>query len=330
MRPVVNVVQIGLGPIGLGVTKTVLSRGGLHLIGAVDLDPAKIGRDVGALAGLDDCGLAVSGDLEQALTRAADVAIVTTSSRLLDVADTLRCCIDAGCHVVSTCEELVYPWRTSPELAREIDTHAQSAGVAVLGTGVNPGFLMDVLPALLTGVCTVVRWIRVKRFQDAGTRRQSFQDKVGAGLDIEEFRRRQQAGQIGHVGFTESIHLIDDSLGLGVMRVTESIAPVLAAVSSNGRDAGRVLGVKQLAIGYRNDAPVIELELQAYVGHPDPRDTVTIRGKPDATWTVSGGINGDVATCAMTVNAVAAVRHARPGLRTMRDIPPITGFQTSG
>lgn len=324
-----NVVQIGLGPIGLGVAQIVLGRGGINLIGAVDLDPAKIGHDVGALAGGEECGVAVSGDLDKILNHDTDVAIVTTSSRLVDVADTLRHCIDAGRHVVSTCEELAYPWRTAPDLAARIDAQAQSAGVAILGTGVNPGFLMDILPALLSGVCSEVRGIRVERFQDAGTRRQSFQAKLGVGLNLDEFHRRQQAGQIGHVGFAESIHLIADSLGLGVVRVTESIEPVPAAASSNGADSDRVLGLKQLAIGYRNDEPIIELELQAYVGHPNPRDTVTIRGTPDVTWSAPGGINGDIATCAMTVNALPVVMGARSGLRTMRDIPAVTWFQSS-
>lgn len=324
-----NIVQIGLGPIGLGVAQIVLRRGGLDLIGAVDLDPAKIGQDVGALAGGEECGVAVSGNLNETLTHDADVAIVTTSSRLVDIADTLRRCIDAGRHVVSTCEELAYPWRTAPDLAARIDAQAQSAGVAVLGTGVNPGFLMDILPALLTGVCSDVRSVRVERFQDAGTRRQPFQAKVGVGLHVDEFRRRQQAGQVGHVGFTESVHLIADSLHLQVDHVTETIEPVTATDGSCHADTGSVLGLKQLAIGYRNDEPIIELELQAYVGHPDPRDTVTIRGTPDVTWTARGGINGDVATCAMTVNALPVVMGARSGLRTMRDIPPVTWFQSS-
>ncbi len=324
-----NVVQIGLGPIGLGVTQTILSRRGINLVGAVDLDPAKIGQDAGILAGHDECGVAVSGDLDETLARNADVAIVTTSSRLIDVADTIRRCIDAGWHIVSTCEELAYPWRTAPELAAQIDTQAQSAGVTVLGTGVNPGFLMDILPALLTGVCSDVRSIRVERFQDAGLRRKPFQVKIGAGLSVEEFRSRRDAGRIGHVGFPESIHLIAESLGWPVDLVTEAIKPVTATDGSCDADQGVVLGLRQLAIGYRNDEPVIELELQAFIGHPDPRDTVTIHGTPDLTWTVPGGVNGDIATCAITVNALAAVQRAQPGLRTMRDIPPVTWFQSA-
>lgn len=324
-----NVVQIGLGPIGLAVTQTLLRRAGINLIGAVDLDPAKIGHDVGALAGDSECGVVVSGNPDEIPARDVDVAIVTTSSRLVDVADTLRRCIDAGWHVVSTCEELAYPWRTAPHLAAEIDSRARSAGVALLGTGVNPGFLMDILPALLTGVCSEVRRVRVERFQDAGRRRQPFQYKIGAGLSVGEFQRRCDAGHIGHVGFTESIHLIADSLGWPLDRVTDTIDPVTATDGSYSVDARSVIGLKQIATGYRNDESIIELELQAYVGHPDPRDRVMITGTPDVTWTASGGINGDIATCAMTVNALQVVLGARPGLRTMRDIPPLTWYQSA-
>ena len=328
-KPIVSVVQIGLGPIGLGIARMVLARHDLQLIAAVDIDPAKIGRDVGDLAGVPSCGVTVSPQLDAESCRGATTGIVATSSRIADVAITLERCIQAGMHVVSTCEQLAYPWPTEPELARRIDDHAAARGVVVLGTGVNPGFLMDILPAILTAPCAHVDRIRVERFQDAADRRPPFQAKIGVGLDGDEFDRRRQAGTLGHVGFPESVHLLADSVGLGPVTVAESIEPVFASgrtgwsARSPGTE-GAVAGLRQRAVGYRNDEPVVELELQAFVGHPDPRDTVVIRGTPDVTWTAPGGVNGDIGTCAITVNALPIVMSARPGLRTMRDVAPIT------
>ena len=220
---------------------------------------------------------------------------------------------------------MAFPFATHAELARRIDELARRNGVAVLGTGVNPGFLMDALPLFLSGVCRVVRSVRVERFQDASVRRLPFQKKIGAGLSCAEFEAGVRAGRIRHVGFRESVHMIAWALGWDVKRYEEKVEPVVAQEAVASRfikvEAGQCAGLRQVAHGYADDGHTIALELQAYLGHPDPRDTVTIHGEPEIRSEVKGGVNGDVATCSVVLNAVESVLAAAPGLRTMLDVP---------
>jgi len=299
----------------------------MELIGAVDLDPGKVGRDAGILSGTERLGVEVSGDLKEVLGREADVVVLATGSRLVDVAPQVEMCVRAGKSVVSTREELAFPFAAHPELARRIDELAEEHGVAVLGTGVNPGFLMDALPIFLTGICRRVEGVRVERFQDASTRRLPFQRKVGAGLSQEEFREGLRKGSVGHVGFRESVHMIAEALGWRVERYEETVEPILAEAPVESRfvrvEPGRCAGLRQVGCGYVDGRRAIVLELQAYLGHPEPKDSIVIYGEPEVRWEVVGGVDGDVATCSIVLNAVRALLSAPPGLRTMLDMPVI-------
>jgi hypothetical protein len=315
---------VGLGPVGRRCAAMVLDRRDLRVAAAADLDPALQGRDLGEVLGRAATGVPVAAALDAALSRCRPgVVVLCTSSRLASVAEQIGQCLRAGWHVVSTCEELAYPWRTAPHLSAGIDAAAREAQRAVLGTGVNPGFVMDALPVMLTGACARVDTILVERFQDASRRRLPFQQKIGAGTSLEEFDQRVAAGTIRHVGFTESIHMIADALALPIDRITERVMPVMATrpLRSEFMDLkpGMVAGVNQIAQGFRAGVAVITLNLQAYFGHPDPRERVAITGEPAFEMIIPGGLHGDVVTCAMTVNAVHKMGSARPGLRTMLD-----------
>jgi 4-hydroxy-tetrahydrodipicolinate reductase len=237
----------------------------------------------------------------------------------------LEACIEARKSVISTCEELAHPFETAPELALRIDELAKARGVVVLGTGVNPGFLMDALPTFLSSVCRDVHSVRVERYQDASIRRLPFQQKIGAGLSPAEFEAQRKAGRIRHVGFAESIRMIARALGWQLERITDEVEPVVAEKVVRSRfievAPGACAGLRQLGCGYVDGAPLITLELQAYIGHPDPHDTVIIDGQPPIRSTIQGGVDGDVATCSMVINAIGVALAAPPGLRTMVDIP---------
>ena len=324
----IKVVQMGLGPIGNKATLYLAERENLQIVGAVDADPAKVGKDVGVLAGLAPLGVAVKPDIAQALAgQSADVVLLTTSSALTRIADQLKQVLPFGVHVVSSCEELSYPWQTNPALAGEIDELAKKHGVSVLSTGVNPGFLMDFLPIAMTGVCKSVRQVTVERIQDATFRRIPFQKKIGAGLTQAEFQTRVEQGVLRHVGLTESVQMIASRLGWRLDSTSDEIAPVVAEtdvpLGDGVIEAGKVLGVRQIGRGIVNGREAITLFFRAAIGEPESRDRIIIDGEPSIDSCIEGGVDGDVATCAILVNAIPAVMKARPGLRTMADIEPL-------
>jgi 4-hydroxy-tetrahydrodipicolinate reductase len=322
----IRVVCYGLGPIGIGIARLALARAGVEVVGAIDLDPQKIGRDLGALVGAADAGVIVSGDAAATLADARpDVVLHATSSALAKVAEQLAQIAKAGAQVVSTCEELAYPWTAQPQLAAELDATARRAGVTLLGTGVNPGYAMDALPLMLTAPCAAVRSVRVLRVVDAARRRGPLQRKVGAGLTPAEFEARVKSGLVRHVGLPESLHMLATRLGWQLDKMDDSIAAVLAesAISTEFVEvaAGQVAGVRQVARGFIGGREVLNLELQMYVGAAEPRDSVAIDGDPPVQMTIAGGLHGDIATAAIVLNAAASVMRAAPGLASMAEVP---------
>lgn len=324
----VRVLQIGLGYIGLAVTQILAEREGYELVDAADINPALAGSDLGQLAGLPGGrGIPVSGSISEALSiTRADVALLTTSSRMEEIAPQVLELVGHGLPVVSTCEELVYPWRSHSDLAERIDRAARERGSAVLSTGVNPGFLMDFLPLVLTRIARRVDAVAVERVQDAGTRREALQRKVGAGLTVAQFNEKVAASGFGHAGLTASVDLLAAGLGWKLDDVTEIIAPVVAKTPQSTEfvtiEPGQVSGVYQVGRGIMGSEEVITLTFRAAVGEPEPYDRVRIEGSPTLESTFSGGVPGDVASGAITVNAIPLVMQSPPGLRTMADLWP--------
>ena len=323
----IRVLHFGLGPIGRSIVQQVQQRSGFTIVGAVDIDPAKTGRDLGDVVGLKKrIGVKVESDAVKALKAAKpDVVVHCTSSSLATVMPELEAILKGKAAIVSTTEELAYPQRTHAKEARRIDAWAKKSRVAVLATGVNPGFAMDALPIALTAVCERVDRIVVNRLQDASIRRVPFQRKIGAGLTLEEFAARVADGSVRHVGFTQSIAMIADALGWRLDRITDEIRPQVAdtTVASDAIvvEAGRVCGIVQNGTGYRRGTPLVHLHLEAYLGAPETYDAVEIHGSPYLSMRFAGGIHGDIATASMVVNAIPRVYAATPGLHTMRDLP---------
>jgi hypothetical protein len=322
----IRVLHMGLGPIGSAIVRQVATRPGFKIVAAVDIDEDKIGKDLGDVAGLDrKLRVKVADDVSRAIKKTApDVVVLCTSSSLSKVAGQLEVILKRRVPIVSTTEELAYPYFSNRKLAKRIDAMAKKAKVAVVGTGVNPGFTMDALPITLTAVCERVDAIRIDRVQDAGRRRLPFQQKIGAGLTADEFQERVDAGTVRHVGLTESIAMIADAMGWKLDRITDEIAPKIAQMPVSSEfltvSAGRVAGIIQDGIGYRDGAPVITLHMEAYLGAPESYDAVHVSGSPEIRSRIEGGVHGDVATASITVNSIPAVLAARPGLQTMRSL----------
>jgi 4-hydroxy-tetrahydrodipicolinate reductase len=271
-------------------------------------------------------GITIRKDLKTALKgKRADVAVLATVSSVKGLEKQIQETAEAGLNIVSTCEELAFPWQANPRVARRIDKTCRQHDVACVGTGVNPGFLMDYLPVVMASVCQKVDRIKVTRIQDASKRRVPFQQKIGAGLNRAQFRAKAAEGTLRHVGLVESIHMIASGLNWKLDRATDTLKPVIAkSTITSGYvkiSEGLACGVDQIGRGYIGKKEVIRLHFRAAVGEPESVDTIEISGTPKIKSTIPGGINGDVATCAMTVNALRSISSAGAGLKTMLDLP---------
>jgi hypothetical protein len=326
----IRVLVYGLGPIGAAVSRQLVARKGFSLVGAVDADRDKVGLDVGQVIGLDrKLRIRVTNDPVGGIRQAEpDVVVMCTTSSLKKALPSIETVVKLKTPVVSTTEELSYPVGRNRALARQIDIMAKKAKVAVLGTGVNPGFAMDALPVMLSGVCERIDSVRVDRVQDARIRRLPFQQKIGAGLTTAQFAAKVRDGSVRHVGLAESLTMIAMAFGWRLDRVTDEIAPKLATTAVESEllavDPGYVCGIVQDGVGYRQGQPVITLHMEAYLGAPESFDAVTIEGSPRIVHRVTGGIHGDIATASMAVNAVPQMLRVAPGLRTMIDMPIVS------
>jgi 4-hydroxy-tetrahydrodipicolinate reductase len=327
----IQILQVGLGPLGIKIAKFIAERNGLVTFAAVDKDPLLAGKDLGEMCGGEPSGVFVKNSVAEAVRKKKpDIAVLTTVSDMKRITPQVEEIVALGIPVVSTCEELSFPWNTALRLAKRLDAAAKAAGVAVLGTGVNPGYLMDALPAFLTAVCQNVERVKVNRFQDAQYRRIPFQKKIGAGLTLDEFEQKKKDGSLRHVGLTESIHLIAHRMGWKLEKTEDLISPVIASKKITTKamtiPQGNAAGVRQVGNGYLNGEVKIQLIFQASVGEPESFDEVIIEGTPNIHSKIAGGVNGDVATCAITLNAIPEVLRASAGLKTMVDVAPVSYF----
>jgi 2,4-diaminopentanoate dehydrogenase len=323
----IRAIQYGVGPIGAAIVRLLREKHAIEVIGAIDTDPAKAGRDLGEIVGAQDApwGAPVLAKASAMLAKSADVVIHSTSSSLPAVMDQLLECLAAESCVVSTCEELSYPFRKYPDLSAKLDEEAKTWGVALVGTGVNPGFVMDKLAITLSSVSQRVEHAKSIRVVDAAKRRLPLQKKIGAGMNVEEFRAQVDAGIIKHHGLPESIAMVADALGFAVDEITEVIEPMVAQerVKTEFLEVlpGQAAGVHQIARGLVNGEEKIYMELQMYVGAPNSHDTIELTGAPGLKLTIPGGTHGDLATAAVVVNSIPAILAAPAGLRTSRDLP---------
>lgn len=315
-----NLIQVGLGPIGVAMARKAVARGH-RIVAAVDSNPALAGKPAADVLGCAASGVVLAAP-EQAPP--ADVALVTTVSALAKVVPTCTPFLRRGTAVVSTCEEMIYPWNSLPHEAQALDEAARTGGVACLGTGINPGFVLDYLPVVLSAPVEQVRALRAWRVVDAGQRRGPLQKKVGAGLTPQEFAARVAQGGFGHQGFLESLHLLCAAFGLSPQGSETFIEPVISERDITTEHAvvraGTVAGIHQ---GARDASGRIVLDLKMFVGAERPHDLVQLEGIPDIRVEVQGGYHGDIATCAIALNAAEKMQRAPAGLRTMLDMPAL-------
>ncbi len=325
----INILQVGLGPLGIKINQYIAEKESMSAIAGVDINPNLVGQDLGK-----HCNTKVNkGKIYDHISKVPnlediDIAVLTTSSSLDTISSQVLEIIEYGIPIVSTCEELTFPWHNDATTSQEIDKSAKKNNVAVVSTGVNPGFLMDTLPAMLTGICKEVSHVSVKRVQDATSRRVPFQQKIGAGLTLPDFESKKANGSLRHVGLTESMHFIADSLGWEIDYTEDVINPVVSdrtIETENIKIApGNAMGVQQIGVARQNGKEKIKLYFEATIGTGVSYDEIVISGNPNVHSKIEGGVNGDIATCSIVLNAIPNVLKASPGLWTMKDLPIVS------
>lgn len=328
----VRVLVLGIGQMGSGIARLVLDKPGLALVGACGHRAEQLELDLGRAIGLDrELGIRISRDLENTITATRPhIAIQANCSRVSEAAAEISTLIGHGIHVISIAEEMAFPACASSALANELDRLAAANKVSILGTGVNPGFVLDLLVIALTGVCAAVESITATRVNDLSPYGPTVLRSQGVGLWPEQFQQGLKDGSVvGHIGFPESVHMIARALGWKLERVSESREPIIARVERETPFVkvapGQVAGCRHTAVAYRNEKPVITLIHPQQI-HPrlegvETGDAIEIHGVPDVRLTGSPEIPGGTATIALAVNMIPHVLNARPGLHTMAEMP---------
>ncbi|MBS3739900.1 dihydrodipicolinate reductase [Candidatus Bipolaricaulota bacterium] len=322
----IKVVQYGLGKIGKEISKLVIGRSDFDLVGAIDIDAEMVGREIADVLELDHkLGIQVTDSPEKVLSDNPDIVFHSTASGVTEVAPQLREILNAGANIISTSEELAYPYLRHKELSEELHNLAAENEVTLLGTGVNPGFAMDLLPLTFSGVSRELKKVSVTRIQNASIRRKSLQEKIGVGLSEGEFDEKvREKG--GHRGLLESVSLLATGLGWKLDEVKDKTSPVITNKPLETEffkvSSGEISGIKQTARGLINGEEKITLNLQMYLEAADPVDEINLEGVPEISLKIPGGIHGDIATPAIAVNSSQKVLHEDPGLLTSLDLYP--------
>jgi 4-hydroxy-tetrahydrodipicolinate reductase len=328
----VKVIIWGMGAMGSGMAKMLLKKQGVEIVGAIDIG-AKLGKSMYDLIGIEkkDMPEVIIGTPEEVIKeKCADVCLCVTDSFTAKAFDKFKFVMEKGINVISSAEEMAFPQAQEPELAKQLDEIAKANGVSILGTGINPGLIMDLLVVVMTGCCESVDHILAKRVNSLSPFGPTVMEEQGIGLTLDEFNKKIENNDLsGHVGFHESINMIAEAIGWKVDKVTQSMEPIVTDVDRKApygfAKAGDVAGVAMKAEGFINGEVKIDME------HPqqiEPEqvgvktgDYVIIKGTPNINMINSPEVPGGIGTIAMCVNMIPQIINSKPGLKTMIDLP---------
>ncbi|MBR0597715.1 2,4-diaminopentanoate dehydrogenase [Sinanaerobacter chloroacetimidivorans] len=328
----VKVIIWGLGAMGSGMAEMLLKKKGVDIVGVAGRG-SKVGKSMYDFLSVErgDRPDVIIGSPEDVITeKAADVVLCCTDSFTKTAFDRLKFVLEKKINVISSAEEMAYPQAQSPELAEKLDEIAKANGVSILGTGINPGLIMDLLVVIMTGCCEEVEHIVSRRVNSLSPFGPAVMEEQGIGITKEEFIDGVRTGKLsGHVGFHESIQMIADAIGWKVDKVTQSMDPIMTDVDRKSpygfAKAGNVAGCAMKGFGY------VDGELKIEMDHPqqiEPEqvgvktgDYVIIKGTPNINMVNSPEVPGGIGTIAMCVNMIPHIINARPGLHTMLTLP---------
>ena len=324
----------GFGAMGSGMAKMLLKKTGVEIVSVCDMHPDRVGKSIYEVLGTEKgerSDVIIKSDANEAFTdECADVVLLATDSFTKGAYDKIKLILEKKMNVISTAEEMSYPKAQEPELAAKLDEIAKANGVSVLGTGINPGFVLDLLILALTGTCEEVDYIKAARVNDLSPFGKAVMIEQGVGVSKEEFIQGVKNGSLaGHVGFPESINMITDGIGWNLEKVSQTREPIMSNVYRKSEyaevEVGNVAGCRQCGYGYVNGQIKVEMEHpQQILPHLEGQSTgdyVTIKGTPNINLQITPEIHGGIGTIAMCVNSIPHVINAIPGLKTMLDIP---------
>lgn len=327
----IKIIIWGLGAMGSGIARIISTKKGMEIVGAIDTDPNKEGKDLNELIGTHNIPVYIRSNPEEVIKKGcADVVIIATSSYAEKVFPLIKFTVENDINVITTAEEMAYPAAKHPELALEIEKLAKEHGVSVLGTGINPGFILDYLIIALTGCCVDVENIRASRINDLSPFGKAVMEEQGVGLTPEKFVEGVKSGMVaGHIGFSESINMICDALGWKISDIEEIREPIISNTYRETTyckvEPGFVAGCRQIGYGKVGN------ETKIYLYHPqqilpsiegvDTGDYIEITGNPSIHLSIKPEIPGGIGTIALCVNMIPHVINAHPGLVTMLDLP---------
>ena len=312
----------------------MVNKKGVDIVGVCDMASTRIGKSIFEILGVERGerkDVIINADIEEVLTeKCCDVCLCATDSFTKNAFPRLKYALEKKLNVISTAEEMAYPQAQNPDLAADLDKIAKENGVTILGTGINPGLIMDLLVVCLTGCMTDVEHIEAKRVNSLSPFGPAVMEEQGVGLKVEDFREGIESGKLaGHVGFPESINMIAHALGWTVDKVQQQMAPIVTKVDRKSpygfAAAGDVAGVNMTGQGYVNVEVKIDMihpqQIEPEMEGTHTGDYITIKGTPEVNMAIKPEVNGGLGTIAMVVNMIPHVINARPGLKTMIDLP---------
>lgn len=330
----VKVAVWGFGAMGSGIVRALLTKKGVDIVGVCDLHPQRVGKSIFEVLDVargDRADVVVTPDIDEAVRAGqCDICVIATDSFTAKVCDKVLRIVEKGVNVVTTAEEMAYPKANEPELAAKMDAAARAHGVSVLGTGVNPGLIMDILALCLSGGMTDVEFVQCRRVNSLSPFGPAVMEEQGVGLPVAEFEKRVAEGTMaGHVGFKESVYMMNEALGLGVDHFEQQMKPIVTDVDRRSpygfAKAGDVAGVNMTGQGSRDGKVVIDMihpqQIEPELGGTHTGDYIVLKGSPDISMEIRPEVDGGIGTIAMCINMIPHVINARPGLRTMIDLP---------
>lgn len=333
MEQNIKVAVWGFGVMGRGITRTLLEKQGVEISGVCSKHPDSVGKGVLEMLGVTSGQpeVIIQSDIDKVISPGScDICVLASDSFINKQFDKLAAVLEKGVNAITIAEEMAYPWAQEPQLAARLDEIAKGNGVSVLGTGINPGFVMDLLAICLSGCMATVNSVQCKRINSLSPFGATVMEEQGIGRTVEEFQEGVSTGSLaGHVGFPESIRMISDAIGLGVDSIRQQMEPIVTAIDRQAPHgfaaAGLVAGVNMTGQGLRDGRVVVDMlhpqQIEPELVGIQTGDHITLEGSPRVEMRISPEISGGQGTIAMCVNCIPHVINAEPGLRTMIDIP---------
>ena len=330
----VKVVIWGFGAMGSGMAKMLLTKKGVDIVGVCDRHETRVGKSMFEVLGQargERPEVIIKDKIEEVIyTGVADVVLCATDSFTRNAFPRLKYCLEQKINVISTAEEMAYPQAQEPDLAIELDKIAKENGVSILGTGINPGLIMDLLVVILTGCMTDLSHVEAKRVNSLSPFGHTVMEEQGVGITMDEFNKGVEEGTLaGHVGFEESIAMIADAVGWKVDKVVTQMKPIQTDVDRKSPHgfaaAGNVAGVNMTGQGYVGGQPIIDMihpqQIEPEQVGVQTGDYITLKGTPEVNMAITPEVEGGLGTIAMCVNMIPQIINAEPGLKTMLDLP---------